>query len=89
MRQIPWRVERLDGCWIGVCESLKLTVESGTRSELVDDIVNAMEDTILSLRKAGDPEGVLENLEDRELHLAIDIPFMSAIDASQAASAHC
>ena len=37
--EIPWRIDRADGeHWGGICDPLRLTVESETWAELMEDI---------------------------------------------------
>lgn len=90
LRAIEWKLKPADKCWIGTCDQLKLTVESGTESELVEDIKFVTKATIRSLREAGDPEGLLAGLEGQDLSLMLNLPFMPMIaNASSTTPAHC
>lgn len=41
---VPWRVSQVQsGAWIGVCTPLKLTVQSDTYTELMEDILQTLE----------------------------------------------
>lgn len=78
---ILWSVKPLEDCWIGVCEPLKLAIESGTRGELLEDIYDATEAAIRSQEIAG-------TLTSRPERLRFDIPFIpSAADADTAEAA--
>ena len=85
LRPIPWRVERLEDCWMGVCDPLKLTVESGTRDELVEDIIDVLETAIQSWSKSGDLDQVLQGsglpVPERGNH-PINFPFLPVLIAN-------
>ncbi|MDE2689510.1 MAG: hypothetical protein OXI49_03290 [Acidobacteriota bacterium] len=50
---LAWRVARLDERhefrWLGICDELKLTVESSTYQELLEDIGDALDAVFLDL----------------------------------------
>jgi hypothetical protein len=81
MQAVLWSIRQADDCWIGICDSLKLTVESGSRGELLEDIFEATETAVRSLELAGAGPS-------RPLRLHFDIPFMlAAANAADPATA--
>lgn len=85
VKSIPWRVEKADDYWIGICDPLKLTIESGTLDELSEDIIEAVDAVFQSLRETSDLDRVLVEsgliaepglITGSEMHLTLDIPFI-------------
>ena len=93
LRPIPWQVQKAEGCWIGICDTFKLTVESGTQDELIEDIVDVLEKAIQSWRESGDLDRVMRDsglpIPERGDH-AMNFPFLPVLiaDADFTAEAH-
>lgn len=89
---IPWRVQQEEDCCIGICDLLKMTVESGSLDELKEDICEALDATFQSLEETGDLENYLAKYglaADRQMHLTFQIPFTPAMaNADSTATDH-
>ena len=90
--QIPWAIQPTsNGFWVGVCDALNITVQSGTWQELMEDIGTAIDMLLADLVETGNFERLLhdkgwsieqsresyESIEPR--NLKFDVPFVPTL----------
>ena len=90
--QIPWAIQRTsNGFWVGVCDALNITVQSGTWQELMEDIGTAIDMLLADLVETGNFERFLhdkgwsielsrdsyESIEPQ--NLKFDVPFIPTL----------
>lgn len=57
---IEWAAVRDSGCWVGICESLNLTLQADTYAELMEDIGLALDALLKELISTGDFERFMQ-----------------------------
>lgn len=82
---LPWHCSfGKSGNWVAVCEPMKLTVQSHTWSELVEDISDALDLTFKDLLESGELTSFLQDrgwallgtLPRTRKNVKFDVPFM-------------
>src|SRR5438477_3912260 len=77
------------GNWIGVCDPLKLTIQSATWAELMEDIADALNSMLIDLIKSGELNRFMQDHGwkllgeiPRDPHredVRFDVPFLSSM----------
>jgi len=87
---LPWACKQTDsGNWIGVCPPLKLTVESETWAELMEDIGLTLDAMLVDLLQTNELDAFLRNhgwqavtpIPHSPNHVRFDVPFIPEIMA--------
>ena len=85
--EVPWRIGRADGeRWVGICDPLKLTVESETWAELMEDIALTLDGMLHDLLSNNELDRFLRDrgwtahgpTDDAEA-VRFDVPFIPAL----------
>ena len=95
--QIPWNVTQgSGGAWVGICEPLKLTVQSSSWAELMEDIAQTLNAVLNDLLSSNELEHFLKDhgwvltdaLPRRPQDVRFDVPFIPAMMGGQGTQRH-
>lgn len=85
---VPWKVlQAKGGNWVGVCESLKLTVQAETWAELMEDIGRTLDALLQDLFESNELDQFLKDrgwrlfrpIPSRPDGVRFDVPFFPAM----------
>ena len=93
---VPWLIRSAEeGCWVGVCEPLQLTVQSETWAELMEDIGLTLDAMFLDLLSTNELDRFLRDrgwtaigATKHSTQIQFDVPFVPSLAHDSAATVH-